>query len=345
MSDCVAPFLARLGLARGRVTDPAVLGAVLSEDLLLGSFAPLLERLGDALEQPVPLDPLLDAMADAVRTRHPIVGQALEQVLGEVTVPPEHAATLDRLLHHTWLLEEVARGIVDDPAFLEALHAHVMELRAGLGIRSGFFAFVEDVFEATGGGVFEAAKIRTLDLVIDQYRAWRTEPCGELDESDRFRKNAGLKLNIMEAVTKDLAAGHLDNAHVGFKLAMLGVRELRVVGSNKAIQQVFAPGWTELYESWNLAFVLANLDNLDLLLPKLLVPSVLAAEPEDYLFRRGAILWFSANITLFALVRAHAAGTERAQPIPRMPDLAERWGGLNAEHARGLLAEHLGRDA
>jgi len=339
--DPVDIAAANLGLVRGQHTDPELLERVLRDDLLLGDFEPFTERVAPLLASPQPLDPMLERIQDAIRHRQPAVLAFLEAHASDLSVPDEAAQVVTRMVHHTYLLEELAQAIVASPSFLEALHAHVHALREIFGLRERFFAFVADVYRAADGGVFEAAKIRTLDLMIDQYMGWRKGPEGELNEAQRFRKNAGIKLNMFEAVTKDLFAGFADNARVGTKLGLVGVRELRVCGPNKVVQQVLAPGWTSLYQAWNLAFMMGNLDNLDLLYPKLLVPSVIDAADDDYLFRRGCVLWFSANITLFNILRARHDGEER---VPRMPELARAWGAINLAQSEGLLAGHLGKD-
>ena len=122
---------------------------------------------------------------------------------------------------------------------------------------------------------------------------------------------------------------------------MVAVRSAEVVGEGRVIKQVLPDGWVPLYQSWNLVFLMANLDNLDLLLPKLLIPTVLDAEPEDYLFRRGVVLWYVANMTLFCLVSDEG---ERPQRIGGLQAWAEPWAERTLEASEGFLDEHLGRD-
>jgi hypothetical protein len=239
-----------------------------------------------------------------------------------------------------YLLEALAQCMVDRPDFLVALRDHVHRKRESLEIPGGFFGFVETVHEATGGGLFEGAKVRTLDLVVSQYIEWRSREPGPLSDLELFRKNAGLKLNIMEAVVKDATAGFGCNARVGGKLALVAVRSARVVGDSRVVKQVLPTGWVALYQSWNLAFLMANLDNLDLLVPKLLIPTVVDAEPDDYLFRRGIVLWYVANIALLGLVRDEGV---RKQRVRRLGGWAEQWGQRTLDASEGFLAEHLGQ--
>ena len=61
----------------------------------------------------------------------------------------------------------------------------------------------------------------------------------------------------------------------------------------------FHQDWVSLYETWNMAFILGELNNLHYLFPKLLIPSVLNAKSENFLGARIIALWLSINNTLF----------------------------------------------
>jgi hypothetical protein len=57
--------------------------------------------------------------------------------------------------------------------------------------------------------------------------------------------------------------------------------------------------WVSLYTSWNMTFVLGNLNNLDMVFPKLLIPSIINAESENFLGARFISLWLSINHIIF----------------------------------------------
>lgn len=57
--------------------------------------------------------------------------------------------------------------------------------------------------------------------------------------------------------------------------------------------------WVSLYTSWNMAFTLGNLNNLDMIFPKLLIPSIINAENENFLGARFISLWLSINHVIF----------------------------------------------
>ncbi len=53
--------------------------------------------------------------------------------------------------------------------------------------------------------------------------------------------------------------------------------------------------WINLYESWNMSFILSELNNLHILFPKPLMPSVLSAKQGDYMYTRVIALWLASN--------------------------------------------------
>jgi len=337
--DVIDQILVDLGLDKGLASDPDLLGDILRDTMFLADFEAFRTQVASSLCDSVDLSGLVARVVGAVRHRCPLLVEVLDAGRRD-GLRPANAETVVWMIHYMYLLEALAQCMVERPAFLVALRDHVHFKRESLEIPGGFFGFVETVHEATGGGLFEGAKVRTLDLVVSQYIDWRSREPGPLPEGDLFRKNAGLKLNIMEAVVKDVAAGFGDNARVGGKLALVAVRSAAVVGESRVIKQALPPGWVALYQSWNLAFLMANLDNLDLLLPKLLIPSVLDAEPDDYLFRRGIVLWYVANMALLGLVRDQGV---RRQRVRRLGLWADQWGQRTLHASEGFLAEHLGR--
>jgi len=57
--------------------------------------------------------------------------------------------------------------------------------------------------------------------------------------------------------------------------------------------------WASLYTSWNMAFVLGNLDNLELIMPKLFIPSLIDSKSENFLGVRFISLWLTINFGIF----------------------------------------------
>lgn len=87
--------------------------------------------------------------------------------------------------------------------------------------------------------------------------------------------------------------------------------------------------WVALYETWNMAFILGELDNLHFLFPKLLIPSVLDAKPEHFLGVRIISLWLSINNTLFL----RFDGKEKVKGPRKRRRMAHSWGKINEKYA------------
>lgn len=92
----------------------------------------------------------------------------------------------------------------------------------------------------------------------------------------------------------------------------------------------FKQEWVSLYLSWNMAFILGELNNLHFLFPKLLIPSVLNAKPENFLGARIISLWLSINSALFLKLE----GSERLEGPSNRQEMATAWGEINRSYAQ-----------
>ncbi|KTD44393.1 hypothetical protein [Legionella parisiensis] len=111
---------------------------------------------------------------------------------------------------------------------------------------------------------------------------------------------------------------------------------LKVDNSVKKVSQFHIDKeWMNLYNSWNLCFVIANIDPVFVPL-KLLIPSVFSAEPSNYKETRVLALFLVANLfmnaqtvnnPLFASNYSFQNGTA----------ILEKWGEINKNHANELL--------
>ncbi len=103
----------------------------------------------------------------------------------------------------------------------------------------------------------------------------------------------------------------------------------------------FHKDWASLYETWNMAFILGELNNLHYLFPKLLIPSVLNAKSENFLGARIIALWLSINNTLFL----NFNNSEKiVGPINRR-EMAQAWGEINKKYASKLTKTHIQEDS
>jgi hypothetical protein len=86
--------------------------------------------------------------------------------------------------------------------------------------------------------------------------------------------------------------------------------------------------WASLYTTWNMAFILGNLTDLDLIFPKLLLPTLLDSKPENFLGVRFISLWLAINHVIFRKSR----GKEIKGPRNKK-QMAKEWGKINERYA------------
>lgn len=98
--------------------------------------------------------------------------------------------------------------------------------------------------------------------------------------------------------------------------------------------------WKSLYLTWNMAFILGELNNLHYLFPKLLIPSVLCSSSENFLGTRIVSLWVSINSAL--LLNFHGVDTLTAPAHRR--EMATAWGEINRRYAEALYTSDLDPD-
>lgn len=329
--SCADRALRALGIPLEQRTDPDLLRQILAEDLLLDRFRPLLDRLGPALREPQPLGPMLRAIRDSVDQRQPAVSALLCAAVREDLLPDPRGAeaVITRALHHTWLLDRITREMGQDLAFRAALMEHLRAERVALGIRPQPPGAALDLIRVTGS-LFATEKALTMDytMVLDAELKAR----GVVSPAALALQQQGIAVHILEASFTERAHGYVLNARVGAILASRTADAIRVRGAPPQLDYVLPPGWAALYESWNLAFLTGNMDNLDLLYPKLLAPAVLGAPDDRYVATRNDALWVSINAYLFRKARRRPD-----THLPGAAALARRWGQINWEAALAYL--------
>ncbi|MBF0314209.1 MAG: hypothetical protein HQK52_12400 [Oligoflexia bacterium] len=148
-----------------------------------------------------------------------------------------------------------------------------------------------------------------------------------------------LILNILEAVGEDLLQGNRDNAHAGLVLATNPFSGTHLIEKTREYKHHFDPHWASLYETWNLAFITANIGDLRVLYPKLLIPSVINAAPEDYLYYRTLSLWLALKLYLYAKIKDQKEHREELK-VPHSSELAQILGAINAKYADEYSRHH-----
>lgn len=96
--------------------------------------------------------------------------------------------------------------------------------------------------------------------------------------------------------------------------------------------------WQHLYNSWNLHFVILNIDALFMPL-KLLLPSVLNAAPENYKEVRILSLFFIGNLFLNEHITDNLFFTNQYH-LAHADQLLLQWGKINQDYASHLLTRY-----
>lgn len=316
-------------------TSPELLADILRTDMRLHDLTSFSQRLGEKLTQPQSLESFLGAISDGVNHRQPLVRLFLSKALeaGLFPVPDEHGMrVITRAIHHAYLLEELTVAMADDVEFTHEVTEHLFAKREEIGIRRTFFWSIIDIYQLTRS-VFSPAKAKTMDYVfIHSYRRLRGSKPGSISSWKLHEKRLLLAVNIFEAVSTDYRRGAKNNAFAGVVLMLNTITRLRVLPGSKFLQNYLREGWSMLYESWNIAFVVGNLTNPGIILPKLFIPCVINVEPENYLFNRGLSLWTTINFQFFARRKGMAL------VMPNHEAIAALWGEVNRRYAERLMA-------
>ncbi|MBT3409001.1 hypothetical protein HN415_10095, partial [Candidatus Woesearchaeota archaeon] len=102
----------------------------------------------------------------------------------------------------------------------------------------------------------------------------------------------------------------------------------------------FTQDWVSLYITWNMAFILNDLDDLDLLFPKLLIPSIINSESQNFLGVRIISLWLSVNHVFY---RKYDKNKVKG-PVNRS-EMAQAWAKINKKYAFELAENETHEDS
>ncbi len=325
--DCIGEVLERLHVDQNMTSDPQIMRNVVFNEFYLDQFPEAIALVKDYLDKPQPLSDFLGEIHSAIETKHPAIQKFLCVAVEKNIIPQieeKNTALIKRTIHNMLVLETMLKEMIRDVHFMEKTKEHYIKKRNELLPKDSSLI---RIYHATGG-LFEEAKFLTMDKVFDQYHDFRQKD--HLDKEDLFKKNIGLRLNVMEATLADEAHLNLDNAYAGRTLLYNQIEKIELTDEG-LIKQYFTKGWSSLYETWNLAFVLGNLDDLNIILPKLLIPSVIGAHEEDYLYNRGLSLWVTINLNLL-----HNLHKKESAALPESikKPLTQEWGRINKEYAK-----------
>ena len=326
----VRELMTLFDLSRDLKTDPIFLQKLMST-LMIDDFQPIVHHLAISLEEPESLQPMIEQIEQAVIQKHPTINQAIQEVMdrGLITEELRHLGHVEfkALIHQIFLLEELVKVLARNVAYLKEFKAHMERKRVELKFGTYWTFLIQT------GMLFGTVKLYSID------RAYQGL-IHALEGEDSNRKPqrtwipemswpVGLSINILEAVVTDACHGFFENAEAGLSLMGHPMKSCHLSEDRKSIEFVLPSGCEAWYHSWNLAFVLGNLSYPRILLPKLLIPSVISARNDQYLYHRIIALWASMNWYLFAELNG-----EVKKEIPIAKELAKILGKINKDYAQ-----------
>jgi hypothetical protein len=351
--EIVARAVRALGLDPAPATNPETMARHLTDLQLLDletGHQPAQQFLREATTRPLSTEAHITRAQEALCARHPTIVAFLEIALERGWLQP--SPHVQQALHLGVALEHLTAAMKQSVGFLEDLRGHVSAKRAAYGVppKKVFRTFWR-AWRASS--FFLASKIITIDPALSYFHGVRRN--GEVSRSSLRRRLGAREISFLEFESR-LPTRGLEHAHDGLRLNILEAAVAEYLGGftdnalcahilTKALESQpwrrDAPGsvpgqdWVSLYESWNAAFMLGTLADWPLVLPKLFLPTVLGADPGDYLEVRVYSLWLTLNLLLFRMLAGHST-------VPRPPTSREQaavWGKLNAECALSLISD------
>lgn len=98
--------------------------------------------------------------------------------------------------------------------------------------------------------------------------------------------------------------------------------------------------WVSLYITWNMAFLINNVDDWDIVLPKLFIPSIIDSEPENFLGIRIISLWLTVNHVFYRMYNKKSISVAKNKK-----EMAQIWGDINKRHAFHLAKRETNEDS
>jgi len=327
LSKCVDAAAKKLGIDVNMKTDIKLLNDILENDMHMKDMAGTQSLLKTELVAEQPLLPMLEKVRKGLTAVHPAVGVALcvalsdEKTAGIFDAP--NAAYIKRTIHHMFLLDKIVDKMARDRVYMKDVNSHLIDKVHSMTPHKSWIGHIYDLFKAAG--MFGVAKSYSINGAMDDYAKFREAGVITHDESESRKQ--GLTLNCLEATVADFAHGYFENAKVGRALSWDHPSVIDIVGQDRQVEYVNRMEYAQLYETWNLAFITGNLDYLNMLYPKLLIPTVILADANSYLFKRVLALAVSINFYLMATLQ----GKERVN-FKGSKDLSDVWGHVNARY-------------
>ncbi len=337
--NCVDKAAKNLGISLEMKTKPTLIAEVLRDDMLLSDLPSAAELLSKSLKEPVSLKPMLIQIRRAISAKQPAVSEFLCAAIDAKLIPKvkdaASAGIVDRVIHHTYILNEITLKMASSYQFQIEVQNHLLAKRAKFGIRTDLVGALEDLKELYGGQMFGPTKVVSMDLTNALLA--KTRASGVMPPETVTTFKGALKLNILEAAVTENLVGYNDNAMAGAVLAAIPPKNITLAEGSTNSQWDLSQNWDSLYETWNLAFITGNVTYLHIYYPKLLIPAVIDADPMSYISNRAMSLWISLNFRQFA-----AAAGKADHPVPNKEELSTIWGGINRKYAEKLAVAETG---
>jgi hypothetical protein len=331
-ADCVKDLMQTLQVDASTSVEPEILNQVLTQDMYLGDLNSVSQLFVTEAEGSTTMSGMVQRVHGSILKRHPAIYEFTCKLNQSELVTKDQVdqVQIRRTLHHSYALNKIIRTMIDDPKFMTEVYDHLLAKRKEFGISEAIIPSFFDIYRVSGD-LFTPVKALSVDAVFADYDKIRNGTAS-VETKSRARS---LSINILEATLTDSFKGNTANAMAGLAMIMNPAPSVYLKGEHRNIGYGFNQEWTSLYETWNLAFVTGHLPNLHLLYPKLLIPEVIDASPEDYVFHRVLALGISANFTILAQAQGKPAVN-----MPRAAEISKIWSAVNETYATAYVAKY-----
>ncbi len=296
---------------------------------------------------------ICDALSEILATNKPNG----EKLIPELQSCPERIV---ETLHRMWLMETLVCVTEVDVATHEKLISHFNKIRDDYGLDSSSMTnlikaalpslselFSRSGFDKIANAFFAGAKAFTVGIAMKENVKIRKDakniPAdgnGEkhfLTKEQLDERAINLSANVGEATATDMVKGSGINGESGGIVMKPWMRDVYV--KDDKIKYGLSKSYTKRYHPWNLAFILINLPNMDLLLCKLLIRSVFTANGDDYMDPRARALSFGVEWFYYRLLDDKNS-TDGTKKTFEMFDGQRQMGDILAKYALNSAKEY-----
>ncbi|MDD5055435.1 MAG: hypothetical protein PHZ00_04180 [Candidatus Peribacteraceae bacterium] len=355
-----------LGLRMDMKTDPEVIRILLKEmrlDDFRTKFLPMQKFFGDAVTRPQPLRSMFESIVHGIVHKHPAIVEFAELALSKKWFSP--SPHILRSVHVTFILEAMTAAMCNSTQYFLELHDHLQskEILCGADSSRPVKAFMAGL--SITHSVFCTMKAISIDAFMTLFR--KKYRC--VKEARNFIERKLLspldhhlehtvewvRINIYEAAVTEYKKGYKANALCAFALN----EDLKVCPPDARVKKTTvvpdgpleslysslsghdnhfpvipcSQNWVSLYVTWNMAFAVSDVDNWDIVLPKLFIPSIINSKPANFLGVRFISLWLALNNTMFRM----CSGRPSVPTPSYRREMAMAWGKINERYVSSLL--------